>query len=420
MLSQNQKEISDKVFQFLLSKDREMIISGTAGTGKSFLLKHLHQTIKKEYLDACAIIGVEPTIKQFKFTALSHKAVSILRDNLNVDVKTLHSHLQIKIWNNFSTGKEETKLPKFSVESEFKNTLLIIDEYSMIDYKIKDYLASLLNKYPTLKILYVGDHNQLCSPNGSSEDKFKFIAIEELTENFRIQNQDLLKTVNQLKANVYNKKIPKLNDFKNIFKIINKTELLNHYIPSMMLDLNHNNAFLNYTNKTTLAFNNYLRKLRNLPEKFTVNEKLVNSSIYKHTKNNILIPSEYELTVLNSNPDHYTFIDSIDDFKIYKILDSSGYEFSIPVNFNYYQNLLKHFFKNKNWKIYYKLKEEIADLRSKDAMTVHKSQGSTFDNVIINFNDILSCKSISTKIRLLYVAFSRAKYEVILYDNTIY
>ena len=50
-------------------------------------------------------------------------------------------------------------------------------------------------------------------------------------------------------------------------------------------------------------------------------------------------------------------------------------------------------------------------------LTIHKSQGSSFKNVIVNLRDIYDTKPITleTKARLLYVAVSRASKEVIFY-----
>ena len=50
-------------------------------------------------------------------------------------------------------------------------------------------------------------------------------------------------------------------------------------------------------------------------------------------------------------------------------------------------------------------------------LSVHKSQGSTYDNVFINLNDILRCRTILDRNRLLYVALSRASKKVFIYNS---
>ena len=53
------------------------------------------------------------------------------------------------------------------------------------------------------------------------------------------------------------------------------------------------------------------------------------------------------------------------------------------------------------------------DLRAAYACTVNKSQGSTFDKVFIDIDDIARCNNGEQIARLMYVAVSRAR-------NTVY
>jgi len=47
-------------------------------------------------------------------------------------------------------------------------------------------------------------------------------------------------------------------------------------------------------------------------------------------------------------------------------------------------------------------------------MTVHKSQGSTFENVFVDAEDILANPNREEALRCLYVAVSRASHNVIV------
>ena len=60
------------------------------------------------------------------------------------------------------------------------------------------------------------------------------------------------------------------------------------------------------------------------------------------------------------------------------------------------------------------IKNTWVDLRPNFALTVHKSQGSTYDEVFIDLDDMKSIKDLRELAKLLYVAMSRAKYRVIL------
>ena len=88
-----------------------------------------------------------------------------------------------------------------------------------------------------------------------------------------------------------------------------------------------------------------------------------------------------------------------------------------PVDSTELINALKYEAKIKNWGTYFKLKEFIADVRLADCSTVHKAQGSTYQNIFIDLNDLSVCKSYETAARLLYVACTRATDHVYLYGD---
>ena len=64
------------------------------------------------------------------------------------------------------------------------------------------------------------------------------------------------------------------------------------------------------------------------------------------------------------------------------------------------------------WVRFYRFKESIADVRAPYALTVHKSQGSTYDEVFVDLNTFRFAREASMVARLLYVAITRARYKV--------
>jgi exodeoxyribonuclease V len=55
------------------------------------------------------------------------------------------------------------------------------------------------------------------------------------------------------------------------------------------------------------------------------------------------------------------------------------------------------------------LRARYAPLRYAYAMTVHKSQGSTFDAVVLDWNSFQRCREVATRNRLIYVALTRTR-----------
>lgn len=84
-------------------------------------------------------------------------------------------------------------------------------------------------------------------------------------------------------------------------------------------------------------------------------------------------------------------------------------------------NLLKIKAQNdgRQWPNYYKFKEQWAWFSYAYCQSSHKSQGRTYEDVIVFENDIMSVKknSLKAKLQAMYVACTRAKRRVYIYNN---
>ena len=58
-----------------------------------------------------------------------------------------------------------------------------------------------------------------------------------------------------------------------------------------------------------------------------------------------------------------------------------------------YEAAVKRFAKERQWAQYFRLKDAFADIRAASSITTHKSQGSTFDAVFVDYSDIKRCKA---------------------------
>lgn len=141
----------------------------------------------------------------------------------------------------------------------------------------------------------------------------------------------------------------------------------------------------------------------------------------------------YEGTHLNAE-DEVT-IKSISDVKEYRLpgfkLPYKEVKIDLRNNYNLkiylprnenreFNDALNYFKKAKDWPNFFLLKNNFIDLRNREASTIHKAQGSTYDFVILIMDDIFSCRDVSQLRRMLYVAASRAKDVVYIYDKDIY
>jgi ATP-dependent exoDNAse (exonuclease V) alpha subunit len=63
--------------------------------------------------------------------------------------------------------------------------------------------------------------------------------------------------------------------------------------------------------------------------------------------------------------------------------------------------------------------EEWIDLRAAYSCTINKSQGSTYDKVFIDLDDLKKCRDTNQLARMLYVGVSRARNNVYLTGDLV-
>jgi ATP-dependent exoDNAse (exonuclease V) alpha subunit len=428
MLNVDQQLAADEIMKFLLSDKKEFVLTGSAGTGKSFLLNHLQTNLYQDYVKISNLYYDEPEIKNIVFTALTHKAVDVLQQALTNEVTTLHSFLNLKLFNDFKTG--ETVLTKNNNWRVYSNLLLIIDESSMIDYKLKKYIDLALDH--TCKIIYVGDDKQLIAVKAKDSIVFTkdkpTAVLNTLVRS--AANQRLQDLVNKLKQNVSTSLIEPIQELANYVTIIGKSDLKD-LIEDKFIPLDHKGIILAYTNKTVNEYNDYIRNKRGLnPTMFESGETVLNNKFLKVKRQNDLIiqtDTEIHLSNVYTTPISSYVDDSVSKYGIelygalnnFKIKDTENkFNVYIPTDYGFLKNVLNTLAKNKDWNHYFHLNETLPHFTSADARTVHKSQGSTFDFAVIDYWDLMSCTQINTLARLLYVAVSRAKKDVYIYDYT--
>lgn len=450
-LFESQKIALDALIKWWRSDELECTLTGSAGTGKTYLIKIFLQT----FVDKSHII-----------TAPTHKALQVLEKRLQVKGKTLQSLHGLK---------PDVDMENFDIDSLEFNTigtpkmenysLMAIDESSMINKSLFN-LNRERSKAYNCKVLYIGDPLQLPPVNEHESEVFHSVKnVVKLSTIIRQgENNPLLNIFNLLRYDIENKdsktleylgshrnKIIKSSKGEEGYKVLGisdfKNDILQYY--------DNDNFFSNIDYVRTMAYTNLAVGSWNT---------FIRNSIFE-TKNNILILNDlltsYKTLVdENNNPiivnsDDY-IIEDISSYKnemklkvnlvvltscstnknteTLQVLDHSDLK-----NVEHYINILSALRDNakkvggrKGWYPFYKFKNNIIAMidvtvdgriikRELDygyAMTVHKSQGSTFDNVFVDGQDICSPltkygkrypNELNLRNRLLYVALSRTK-----------
>lgn len=356
------------------------IITGGPGTGKT--------TIVNGILRMYQLINMIPDSRFNQAVALlapTGRASKRLSETTNCGAMTIHRYLK---WNH------ETK--EFGINEYNKNEhrLIIVDEVSMIDNEL---MASLLHGIEhDCKIVFVGDEFQL--PSVSQGNVLKDLIESDMFAHVRLKNiyrQSDNSFIPILAREIKNINIESdLHEKKDDYNFL---ECKKSEIKSMLSEIISMSIDKGLSEKDVQILAPMYKGENGIDNLNIILQELFNSKTSKKVSVKIG-PIEYREhdKVLNlvNNIDQNIFNGDIGYIK--KINEKNSQEFMVV---DYYGN-----------QVTYK-REEVGTLRHAYAMTIHKSQGSEFNHVIIpitkEFNRMLYNK-------LLYTGVSRAKKSLVL------
>lgn len=416
--NQGQNEAAEAFFEFLFSDEKEFRISGPAGVGKTFWMGHIIDVIMPRYHETCKLVGLDTVYDGVVMTATTNKAAEVLEQSTGRPTQTLHSFLNLTVYEDYSTGKTKIKKnPRTWMVHE--RLIVFVDEASMTDTELHKVLHEGTHN---CKIVYVGDKDQLAPVMEKLSPVYANPMPEyELTEQMRTNVPELQAIHAQLRETVRTgifkpiKEVPGIIDFLDNDRM--QAELAKTFSQQTKAS-----RILAYTNRRVMEFNEHIRDLRQLPTAFGPGEILVNNSAIR-MGNKSMLSVETEVTILKNHGSDYVTVEPNVDLAIdyLDFVSTSLGETHIRVPYAtdraHFDNLVKHYKKISNWERFFYLKQTFPDLRQRDAATVHKSQGSTYDTVFVDLGNISTCTQVDQTARMLYVAFSRARQRVYLFGN---
>lgn len=412
-----QKLAAEAFFDFLLTDTKGFILSGPAGVGKTYWMGYIIDEIMPQYLKTCELMGMKPEYTDVTMTATTNKAAEVLGLSTQRDTSTIHSFMNIRVREDYDLGKQFlTRTPQWVVH---QNRIIFIDEFSMIDSDLDDIINS---GTENCKIVYVGDQYQLPPVFETLTPVLrKGYPVFELTEQMRNSGQPALMAIcEQLRETVRTGVFKPIQTVPGVIEHLDDNQMQIELINALVANPEPNSRILAYSNKQVNLFNEYVREQRQLPNLFTTGETLVNNSMLKLNAKQIL-SVEASVKVIDARGTRVEKIGRDGEFEVQELLIRTPYHGDhmvlVPTDKGHYDQLIKYFKRIKDWVNFYKLQQQYADLRPRDASTVHKSQGSTYDTVFIDLENISKCTQPDVAARMLYVAFSRAKHKVYLYGR---
>lgn len=418
-LTLDQKEASNKFLGFLLSNETEFYLYGAAGCGKTFLTQHFITNVIPQYKNIVKLYGLNKPNYEVIVTATTNKAASILQKDLNnVYVDTIYKAYSFYLKDDYRTGKKQVhKIVQLAQE----NKIVFIDECSMLPQEI---LEKVKKASVNCKFVYIGDKYQLTPVNAKS---FQTPTDERLTAELitpvrNNKNNHLVSLCSNLRATVAN---------KGKVEITTQPGSIDHLDTDQVKDWlktydYRNSRILCYTNNKALKYIDYCRDLYGIKEEYEAGrEYVMNSSVLVSKYGGVKTFYSDEPVVIQHIAGSQELLvgGQSKRLKLKRVIiqslvnDRKSTITLVPEDREYWAKLIKESFKNDSKNTYFELINHIADIRIPFATTIHKSQGSTFDEVLIDLDSFKYCKDPDLVNRLLYVAVSRAKNRVLFYGS---
>lgn len=437
------------------------VIEGKAGTGKTTIAKE----ILKEFED-----------EQIYVAAVSHKAKGVIKSSFGDDTRGKKFFSIAGLLGMKGINDNDTQTTKFQVGLKVPlldnpPALLVIDEASMITEdvlkKIIDINSSLSRPF---QMLFLGDIGQI-QPIRDEQSEFYRTHKGLLNKKSDIFNSKhkskLITRVRQGEANPIlpyadyfwensQKENPELNPTQHIVRnnqITDKGSLLFSNSESEVL----NSVIKAVKNAVEKGLTNHVKIVTyHVNEKTELNQKIHEALFGKdsdYSKGDMLIlNSPYDLPDVNATMENSSEIQiksiqdtDVDEFGVHTLyLETNGTAYTRTGNeqkdcviqvvsrndiglynqklqelASYAKRQTNRALKKQAWSDFWEYKGRYADVDFGYAITAHKSQGSTYDIVVVDEKDIMGTTATSNqeKSELIYTALTRPRKTAIVISS---
>jgi exodeoxyribonuclease V len=431
-LNLEQEEAKSLISDFIKNETGFFGLLGAGGTGKTYLITSLEESDK------------------YQFLAPTNKAVNVLRSGLikngaiKPKVKTIDSFFSLRM------KKDENNETIFNYKQPTADKLpkvIIVDECSLLTKKHIELLKNLAAPRP---IILLGDDMQLPPVEGEDDSVFKdvdgfnkSVSFSIMNKNYTLtkqnrqtQESDLFKLINGFRHHMTKRiDVKKMASIKknniDILYLHQNSEELSNLIDKLEV------VAVTYKNYTSDLFNYKIGRIKTKNERYNIREinngdKLIFHKFYMrdkvtfYTSEIIEVVEVFEELVEVKIPRKEKTLNTIQRKAIVK--NELGFDKEIWLKNSDFLtkvreacNYLKGKYEDKEYiaeinTFYNDFKNGFADLKKPYALTAHKSQGSTYSNVIIPVYDYYK-KEHQDVNQLIYVAMSRASERIIFVDG---
>jgi exodeoxyribonuclease V len=395
------------------------VFSGSAGTGKTFSVQDL---IKDKSLGRVC------------FTAPTNKATKVLRDTLTTatykpECCTIYSLLglrleasgEIRVLSQRDPDDEDLDLSCYN--------LIVVDEGSMISEKLRSHIKDAAEQY-SCRFLFMGDPAQLPPVGEQRSPIWRIKSGAHLTKVMRYDNQIL--TLATRLRDVVDHPAPSLtlasdnSDGQGVWKLpaTEFQQLICEAANAGAFQKVNHTKLIAWRNVTVDRYNKLIRATMFgegattwLPE-----DRLILTGPAKDLEDHKIGNTDDEGTVERVGQGYHP---AYGDIKIWNLTVAIDGGRIVSLRALHPDGQARYDAKvaelaelargnSRLWRNFWFYKEAFHGVRHAYAITAHRSQGSTYDTVFVDYKDVLLNKNRQEAFRCLYVACTRAKSKLYL------
>ena len=429
-LNFGQRQAIAEVMEWLNSSEQLHLLKGYAGTGKTTVLQALIKLLRQNQ-DNRRVTAV----------ALTNKAVKVLqkmmlRWGINIECMTVCQLLGLRPKINPKTGKQEFKIDPTVDNSIAAFDLIICDECSMVNIELFELLTGAIESdlFRKQQILFVGDDAQLPPINEIGSEAFKIESQSVLTDVVRY-GSSISAMATEVREN-----LEKRGDFyyqddhsadrtKGVWDC--ELDRWQSFIERAFTSQAYQDdpdacRILAYTNKRVAFLNGIVRKAiygeLAAVEPYIRGERLIANEPCFSGKT-ILLQNSSECELISAQKSRtesrFSAKGCWKAWQLHVLTDEGKYR-TLTVLHNddraEFEAELKKLAKAKKWHQFWDLKQSVHNVGYAYALTVHKSQGSTFKDVFIDIENISTNRKPAERNRLQYTALTRASHRAFIYQ----
>lgn len=411
-LTTGQQNAYEAFASFILDPLEEVfVLEGYSGTGKTTLVETFLDRLPKLLSTAKLIASDDAQRWELVLTATTNKAAEAFSQITGEDVKTIHSALGLRVHKDYSTGKTSL-VPRQNAEI-ISDVILIVDEASYVDAEL---LELIFERTYNCKVIFIGDPAQLLTVG----------CIKPPVFNAGFNTAKLTETVRQAEGS------PIIDLATSFRHTVNTGDFFSFTPDGVHIQVLDRPAFeeaiidefddptwthtrskvLAWTNKTVISFNHAIRDyVKGAPNFHKGDYAICNR--YVASKNCSLKTDQLvHITGIDGDEERFGVMGNV------FVLDGKHTAF-MPKTSDAQKARLKQAKHEKDFNTARMIEEQWIDLRAAYSCTINKSQGSTYDKVFIDLDDIKKCNSGNQIARMLYVGASRARHTVYLCGDLV-